>query len=63
MVLKWEEATRNAREVANKFAQDSGSELGGIKNANQGQFSIDSEETTPQINKIRVVTTVDYILK
>ena len=58
-----EEATRNAREVANKFAQDSGSELGGIKNANQGQFSIDSEETTPQIKKIRVVTTVDYILK
>ena len=58
-----EEATRNARVVAEKFAQDSQSELGGIKNAYQGQFSIDCEETTPQIKKVRVVTTVDYILK
>ena len=58
-----EEATRNAREVAMKFAEDSESELGGIKNAYQGQFSIDSDETTPQIKKVRVVTTVDYILK
>lgn len=58
-----EEATRNARVVAEKFAQDSGSELGGIKNANQGQFSIDCDETTPQIKKVRVVTTVDYTLK
>jgi hypothetical protein len=54
---------RNAREVAMKFAEDSESELGGIKNAYQGQFSIDSDETTPQIKKVRVVTTVDYILK
>ena len=58
-----EEATRNARAVAQKFAEDSDSELGGIRNANQGQFSITSDETTPHIKNIRVVTTVDYILE
>ena len=58
-----EEATRNARAVAQKFAEDSESELGGIRNANQGQFSISSDETTPHIKNIRVVTTIDYILK
>ncbi len=58
-----EEATRNARAVAQKFAEDSESELGGIRNANQGQFSISSDETTPHIKNIRVVTTIDYMLK
>ena len=58
-----EDATRNARAVAQKFAEDSESELGGIRNANQGQFSISSDETTPHIKNIRVVTTIDYILK
>lgn len=58
-----EEATRNARAVALKFAEDSESELGGIRNANQGQFSISSDATTPHIKNIRVVTTIDYILK
>lgn len=58
-----EEATRNARAVAQKFAEDSESELGGIRNANQGQFSISSDDTTPHIKNIRVVTTIDYILK
>ena len=58
-----EEATRNARAVAQKFADDSGSRLGNIKQATQGQFSITSDETTPQIKNIRVVTTVKYELK
>lgn len=57
-----EEATRNARTVAQKFAEDSGSGLGGIKQATQGQFTITSDETTPQIKNIRVVTTVKYSL-
>ncbi len=35
-----EEATRKAREVAEKFATDSNSKLGKIKQASQGQFSI-----------------------
>ncbi|MBQ2878553.1 MAG: SIMPL domain-containing protein [Bacteroidaceae bacterium] len=58
-----EEATSNARAVAQKFADDSKSRLNGIRRANQGQFSINSDENTPQLKKIRVVTTVDYFLK
>jgi len=59
-----EEATHNARTAAIKFAQDSESKLGKIKNAYQGQFSItDRDENTPYIKKIRVVTTVNYYLK
>jgi uncharacterized protein len=34
------EATRNARAAATRFAQDSGSEVGPIRSANQGVFSI-----------------------
>lgn len=58
-----EEATRNARAVAQKFAEDSGSNLGKIRQATQGQFSISSDDTTPQIKNIRVVTTVKYALE
>ena len=57
-----EEATRNARAVAQKFADDSDCKLGNIRQATQGQFSISSDETTPQIKNIRVVTTVKYSL-
>ena len=57
-----EEATRNARAVAQKFAEDFDCKLGNIKQATQGQFSITSDETTPQIKNIRVVTTVKYAL-
>lgn len=59
-----EEATRNAREAAQKFAKDSDSELGKIKRATQGQFSIDNRDAnTPYIKRIRVVTTVEYLLE
>jgi hypothetical protein len=58
-----EEATRNARLVAQKFAEDSDSRLGKIKSAYQGQFSIqDRDATTPHIKKVRVVSTVEYYL-
>jgi hypothetical protein len=58
-----EEATRNAREVARKFAQDSNSALGKIKRARQGQFSITPRDAhTPYIKKVRVVSTVEYYL-
>jgi hypothetical protein len=58
-----EEATRKAREVAEKFAQDSNSELGKIKRARQGQFSItDRDSNNPHIKKVRVVNTVEYYL-
>ena len=59
-----EEATKNAREAAQKFAKDSNSELGKIKRAYQGQFSIDNRDAnTPYIKRIRVVTTIDYSLE
>lgn len=59
-----EEATRNARVSAEKFANDSQSKLGKIKTANQGQFSItDRDMNTPHIKTVRVVTTVNYYLK
>ncbi|OKY25964.1 SIMPL domain-containing protein [Thalassotalea sp. PP2-459] len=58
-----EEATRNAREVAEKFALDSNSQLGKIKRASQGQFSISSRDTNnPHIKRIRVVSTLEYYL-
>ena len=59
-----EEATKNAREAALKFAKDSESELGKIKRAYQGQFSIENRDAnTPYIKRIRVVTTIDYSLE
>lgn len=58
-----EEATRNAREVAAKFAADSDSKLGKIRSASQGQFSIEPRDTNnPHIKKVRVVSTVEYYL-
>ncbi|MBQ6878824.1 MAG: SIMPL domain-containing protein [Bacteroidales bacterium] len=59
-----EEATKNAREAAEKFAKDSDSRLGKIKTANQGTFSIENRDSnTPYIKKVRVVTYVTYYLK
>lgn len=64
------DATANARVAAEQFAKDSGSTLGNIRRANQGQFQIlprdqmDSATEQQQINKVvRVVTTVEYQLK
>jgi hypothetical protein len=67
------EATRNARDSAEQFARDSGVDVGKIKSASQGYFSVgarDGEDcddcgssggSTP-FQKVRVVTTVDYDL-
>ncbi len=58
-----EEATRKAREVAEKFASDSKSTLGKIRSASQGQFSINARDNNnPHIKKVRVVSTVAYYL-
>lgn len=58
-----EEATKNARQVAEKFAQDSNSQLGKIKYARQGLFSIQArDQHNPHLKKVRVVTTVEYYL-
>jgi hypothetical protein len=58
-----EEATKNGREVAEKFAQDSNSKLGKIKRASQGQFTIeDRDANTPHVKRVRVVSTIEYYL-
>lgn len=58
------EATKNAREAAKKFAEDSDSKIGKIRSARQGQFSIDDRDPyTPYIKKIRVVTSLTYALE
>ncbi len=57
------EATKAARESAEKFADDSDSDVGKIKSAVQGQFSIEDRDSyTPQIKKVRVVTYLNYEL-
>ncbi len=64
------EATKDARASAEQFAQDSGADVGSIRNATQGYFSIDARDgeaggwgvgDTP-FKKVRVVTTVDFAL-
>ena len=69
-----EEATRNAREAAEKFAKDSGSKLGKIQSATQGRFEISDRDqssaaeesgesrTSSDKKLVRVVTQVDYFL-
>ena len=59
-----EEATNNAREVAEKFAKDSNSQVGKIMRANQGLFTItDRDQNTPEIKTVRVVSTIEFQLK
>jgi len=59
-----EEATKNAREVAEKFALDSNSKVGKIRIARQGLFTItDRDPNTPEIKMVRVVSTIDFQLE
>ncbi len=64
------EATANARKAAEQFAEDSGSRLGKIRRANQGQFEIlardrasGTMEGSQLAKTVRVVSTVEYFLK
>ncbi|MGL5254687.1 MAG: SIMPL domain-containing protein [Brevinema sp.] len=57
------EAALNARQSAQTFANDSGSKVGKLKTASQGQFSINPRDNnTPHIKIVRVVVTMDYYL-
>ena len=56
--------SKAARAAAAQIAADSESRVGKIKNASQGQFSIDdSDSSTPYLKKVRVVTTIVYYLE
>ena len=58
------ESLKNARSAADEFAKNSGSEIGKMRTASQGYFEVDDlDENTPQIKKVRVVSTVEYYLK
>jgi len=67
------EANQSARASAEQFARDSGAQVGRIKTASQGYFSVgarDGEECdecgssggSSPFQKVRVVTTIDYDL-
>ncbi|MEQ9468222.1 MAG: SIMPL domain-containing protein [Ekhidna sp.] len=59
-----EEATKNAREAAEKFARDSGSKVGKIKSANQGLFSImDLDPNSGVMKKVRIVSTLEFYIE
>ncbi len=64
------EATKRAREAADKFAAESGAQVGDIQNANQGIIEITPAIEIPNdrpekqvMKKVRVVTTITYFLK
>lgn len=56
-----QEATLEARKAAEQFAKDSGSQVGTIRHATQGLFSIENTHI-PTKKHVRVVTTVQYTL-
>ena len=61
------DATASAREAAEQFAIDSGSELGRIRRADQGVFQILSRtpgipESFERFKQVRVVSTIQYFL-
>lgn len=65
-----EEATRNARELAEKFAADAGARLGPLKNANQGVIRVldddggEHDSSGQTIGKrLRVVSTFEFALE
>ena len=58
------EAIKNAKDSASQFAKESGSSLGAVSHGNQGVFDItDKDPGSPEYKKIRVVSTLRFLLK
>lgn len=63
------QATKNAREQAEKFAADAGAKLGALRNANQGVITIgdgdgnNGDEGSARVKRLRVVSTFEYALE
>lgn len=71
------DATKSARTVADQFAKDTATHLGGIQRASQGVFQVMGRDTSTMSSdwnsnqnamgsidkKVRLVTTIDYQLK
>lgn len=58
------EAIKNAKVSAQQFAKESGSRLGAISRGNQGVFDIsDKDPGSPEYKKIRVVSSLRFLLK
>lgn len=58
------EAIKNAKDSALQFANESGSSLGAISRGNQGVFDItDKDPGSPEYKKIRVVSSLRFLLK
>ena len=58
------EAIKNARDTASQFAKESGSRLGSVSRGNQGVFDINEKDPgSPEFKKIRVVSTLRFLLK
>lgn len=68
-----EEATKNAQQVAESFAKTTGTQIGGIRKANQGVIRLTSPDALPNdeydsgtdslMKKMRVVATLEFYLK
>lgn len=58
------EAIKNARDTAKQFASNSGTSLGSVTRGNQGVFEIeDKDPGSPEYKKIRLVSTLRFLLK
>ncbi|HAS80862.1 MAG: hypothetical protein UR25_C0004G0041 [Candidatus Nomurabacteria bacterium GW2011_GWE1_32_28] len=58
------EALKNAKDTAQQIAKESGSVLGGLHRGNQGAFDItDKDPGSPEYKKIRLVSTLSFLVK
>ncbi len=58
------DAIKNARDTASQFADNSGSSVGSVTRGNQGVFDITEKDPgSPEYKKIRLVSTLRFLLK